>query len=449
MRFTAALPLFARAVRISTPAIDPAPGASPAIGPSKPRLLKTLGPGLITGASDDDPSGIGTYSQAGAQWGYALNWTMVLTFPLMAAVQEISARLGRTTGHGIAGLMARHAPNPVLQLTVALLFLANVVNIGADLGAMADAASLIAGGPRLPYVVAFGGLSILLQVFLQYTRYVAILKWLTLSLFAYVGALLAVGVPWREALLGMVPALQFDRGHLTMVVAILGTTISPYLFFWQAAQEVEDIHAKPRREPLLKARWQALPAFARIRADTLVGMGFSNLIAIAIMTVTAATLHASHAGEITSSAEAARALEPVAGHGAALVFALGIVGTGLLAVPVLAGSAAYAIGEARRWPVGLARQPQEARAFYLTLGLATLLGMALNFTPVNPIQALYWAAIVNGIVAVPVMVVLMRMGCSRQVMGEFAVRGVLRWLGWLATAAMALAALAMIGSWLV
>jgi NRAMP (natural resistance-associated macrophage protein)-like metal ion transporter len=422
--------------------------ASPAVGPSKPRFLRALGPGLITGASDDDPSGIGTYSQAGAQLGFAVSWTMLVTFPLMAAIQEISGRVGRTTGRGIAGIVCRHYPNWLLQSIVTLLFIANTINIGADLGAMADALKLLIGGPHLAYVFLFGVICVVMQIMLQYTRYVAVLKWLTLSLFSYVAALFAVRTPWGEALKGLlVPYVQLSGGFMTTLVALLGTTISPYLFFWQAAQEAEDTRVKPKRTPLRWARRQAPAALARIRADTLAGMAFSNLIAIAIIITTAATLHANGVTSVETSAQAAEALKPIAGEFASLIFTLGIVGTGLLAVPVLAGSAAYAVGESRRWPTGLSREPREALAFYCTLGIATGLGVVMNFTSLNPILVLYWSAVINGVVAVPVMIILMLMTSRNEIMGQFTITGWLSWLGWAATVAMAACVAGMVIGW--
>jgi NRAMP (natural resistance-associated macrophage protein)-like metal ion transporter len=422
--------------------------ASPTVGPSRPRLLSVLGPGLITGASDDDPSGIGTYSQAGAQLGFAIGWTMLATYPLMSAIQEISARIGRTTGHGIAGNIRRHYPNWLLQSVVLLLFVANTINIGADLGAMGDAVKLLAGGLPLLYVLLFGAVCVAAQIFLQYTRYVAVLRWTTLSLFAYVAALLAVRVPWGEALRGVfVPQLEFTGAFLTTLTAILGTTISPYLFFWQAAQEAEDLREDPERQPLNRTPRQAPSAIQRIRADTLTGMAFSNVIALAIIVTTAATLHASGATTVESSDQAAEALRPIAGAFASAIFTLGIVGTGLLAVPVLAGSVAYAVGEARKWPVGLARRPMEAKAFYSVIALATIVGMILNVTPIDPIKALYWSAVINGIVAVPVMAIMMLMTAERRVMGEAVVTGWLKWLGWASTAAMAAAVAGMVATW--
>ncbi|ACB24609.1 NRAMP family divalent metal transporter [Methylobacterium radiotolerans] len=420
---------------------------SPAVGPSKPRLLRVLGPGLITGASDDDPSGIATYSQAGAQLGYGLCWTMLYTLPLMAAVQMVSARIGRTTGHGIAGVLREHYPNGLLQAVVLLLLTANILNLGADLGAMADALDLLLPGPRWLYVALFSGICVYMQLVLQYARYVAVLKWLTLSLFAYLGVVIFAHVSWRDLGVALaVPHVDLSGGGLTTLVALFGTTISPYLFFWQAAEEAEDLHAFPRRRDLLHAPEQGTRALHRIEVDTLVGMSFSNLVALAIMVTTAAVLHPNGIIDIQTSAQAAEALRPLAGPFSAMVFALGIIGTGLLAVPVLAGSAAYAVGEARRWPVGFGRRILEARAFYGTVALATLVGMVISLGAVDPIRALYWSAVVNGVIAVPVMAVMMLAAARSDVMGAFAVRGPLKLLGWAATACMLLAVLAMFGT---
>jgi NRAMP (natural resistance-associated macrophage protein)-like metal ion transporter len=393
-------------------------------------FLKTLGPGLITGASDDDPSDIGTYSQAGAQLGYGIGWTMLLTFPLMAAIQEISGRVGRVTGRGIAGNVCRHYSGTLLGVVVALLFVANTINIAADLGAMVDATKLLIGGPGMVYVVGFGVISVAAQIFFDYKRYVAVLKWLTLSLFTYVGALAVAHVSWSEALSGiLLPRLIWSGDYFTTIVAILGTTISPYLFFWQASQEAEDERVDPHKRPLLKTQGEAPGEFQRIRADTIVGMAFSNLIALSIIITAAATLHAAGKTDIQTSAQAAEALKPIAGAFAEVIFALGIVGTGLLAIPVLAGSAAYAVGEGRRWPVGLARKPKQAAAFYSVLALSAAIGIALNFTAINPISALYWSAVINGVLAVPVMVLLMLMAHRAQVMKRFVITGPLYWLG--------------------
>jgi Mn2+/Fe2+ NRAMP family transporter len=423
----------------------PDPERSTAAGSSRPRLLELLGPGLITGASDDDPSGIATYSQAGAQFGFALGWTMLITFPLMVAVQEISARIGRTTGRGLAGNVERLYPAPVLYFLVALVFLANTINIGANLGAMGDASGLLVGGPRLLFVAIFAAICVVLQVFMQYTRYVAVLKWLTLVLFAYVATLFVVQVPWTEVAQGIVvPVLQGDSQYWQTVVALLGTTISPYLFFWQAAQEVEEIHEIPRRQPLLVKPRQAKGALARIRLDTLAGMALSNLVALAIIVTVAATLHRAGVTDIESSAQAAEALKPIAGEFAFALFTIGIIGTGLLSVPVLAGSAAYALGEALHWKVGLARQPAEAKAFYATIAAATVLGLALNLLNVNPIKALFWSAVINGVVAAPVIVSMMLMSSNEHVMGRFKVSGPLWYLGWATAAAMGLSVVVMV-----
>ncbi len=407
-------------------------------------FVKTLGPGLITGASDDDPSGIGTYSQAGAQLGYGIGWTMLLTFPLMAAIQEISARVGRVTGHGIAGNVRQHYSTLLLNAAVALLFIANTINIAADLGAMADATKLLIGGHGIIYVVLFGVTSVVAQIFLDYKRYVSVLKWLTLSLFAYVGALAFAHISWSQALMGvLVPHITWSTDYFTTIVAIFGTTISPYLFFWQASQEAEDQRVDVTKRPLIDKHYGARKEFHRIRADTIVGMAFSNLIALSIIVTAAATLHAAGKTDIQTSAQAAEALRPIAGIFAEVIFALGIVGTGLLAIPVLAGATAYAVGEGRRWPVGLARKPKEAAAFYAVLTLSAGIGIALNFTSINPILALYWSAVINGILAFPVMVLLMIIARHEGVMGRFVVGGPLYWLGWLSTAAMMLSVVAM------
>jgi NRAMP (natural resistance-associated macrophage protein)-like metal ion transporter len=411
--------------------------------PAKPRLLTVLGPGLVTGAADDDPSGIATYSQAGAQFGFRLGWTLILTYPLMVAIQAISARIGRTTGLGIAGNVRRHYPRQLLYGLVAALIVANICNIGADLGAMAEAARLLLPGvPAWAFLVSFAVICAGGQIFMNHKRYVAVLKWLTLSLFAYFAVLCVVHVDWNQLLLGLIwPKLDFSKDFWLMVAAILGTTISPYLFFWQAAQEVEDTKTELVREPLRRRPAQGAAALARIRLDTLIGMAISNLVALAIMATAAATLHGTQVKELDSAAQAAEALRPVAGSFAFALFALGIVGTGLLSVPVLAGSAAYAIGEARRWPVGLSRQPKQAKAFYAAIALATLSGVIANVFEVSPIKALVWAAVLNALAAVPIMVLLMRIATNSSIMGKFTISPRLRFVGWFATAVMAAASL--------
>ena len=422
------------------------PESDPVVGPSRPRLWGVLGPGLITGASDDDPSGIATYSQAGAQFGYGLSWTLLITYPLMSAVQMISARVGRTTGHGIAGVLRRHYPNWLLQSLVFLLVVANTINLGADLGAMAEAFVLVVPGPpKWLLIVFFAAACVYAQVFLQYTRYVAVLKWLTLALFAYFAAVMTTHVDAKALSEGLFwPNIIWSQDYLTTVVAVFGTTISPYLFFWQAAQEVEDIHAYRHRHRLTFAPQQGGAALRRIEIDTLVGMAFSNLVALAIVITTAATLHVNGIIDIQTSAQAAEALRPIAGEFAFLVFAIGIIGTGLLAVPVLAGSAAYALGEARKWPVGFSRKWQEAKAFYGTVALATLIGMILNFTDIDPIKALYWSAVINCIAAVPVMIAMMLIARRKDILGPFTIGRTLTALGWSAVILMGVTILGMV-----
>jgi Mn2+/Fe2+ NRAMP family transporter len=410
----------------------------------KSRLLRYLGPGLITGASDDDPSGIATYSQAGAQFGFALGWTMIVTWPLMVSIQLISARIGRTTGHGIAGVLRRYCPNWLLIGIVSLLLIANTINIGANLGAMADATRLVFGGPAHLYLVLFAGVCAAGPVWTKYARYAAILRWMTLALLAYIVTLLAVDVPWADALYRiLVPTLAWSPDYLMMIVAVFGTTISPYLFFWQASEEAEDVADIPHRKALKRKPAQGPAALERISFDTMVGMAASNIVGLAIILTAASTLHPGGITDIESSAQAAEALRPLAGPFASTLFAAGIVGTGLIAVPVLAVSAAYAIGEALRWPTGLARKPQKARAFYGMIMLATIFGAVLNFTPINPIKALVWTAVINGIVAVPVMGIMMHLATRQDVLGQFVVTGPLKWLGWLTTMVMAAAVVAM------
>jgi len=417
--------------------------ASAAVEPSRPRLLGVLGPGLISGASDDDPSAIGTYAQTGAAFGYTLCWLPLLCWPLMAVVQEISGRIGRTTGRGLAGAIGRHYPRPLLWGCVLLILFANTVALGADLGAMGDALALLVGGPRLLYVVLFAALCVGMQVFLRYTRYVSILKWTTLSLLAYFAAAILADVEWAAVARGLVPRLSTDEGWITAVVAVFGVALSPFLLFWQSAQEVEDQRVMHRREPLLRAPEQADPALRRIRLDTAVGMGVAVLVGLAIMVTAAATLHAGGTTSIGSSAQAAEALRPAAGDFAFALFALGIIGTGLLAVPVLAGSAAYAIGEAQRWPVGLSREPREAKAFYGMLAAATAAGVAFNLIGIDPMRALYWSAVVNGAAAAPLLALTVLVASRRDAMGDFTIGPVLRAAGWATVALLGASAGAM------
>lgn len=418
------------------------PAAPPARGVPKAGrvrlLLRKLGPGLITGAADDDPSGIATYSQGGAQVGFGALWTLLFTYPLMVGIQIVSARLGCVTGRGLADNIRRSYPAWLLYLLVGLLVFANTVNIAADIAAMGDAAELVSGAPSAIYEIGFAGFSLLLQIFVPYSRYVRILKWLTLALLAYVAVLFVVQVPWGEVVRHAFIPQHFTGGeYAPIIVGIFGTTISPYLFFWQAAQEVEEQRTGHGDRPLRRDPAKARQHLRRIKIDTYIGMGFSNLIAFFIMLSTAVTLHAHGIHDIETSAQAAEALRPIAGDFAFQMFALGIVGTGLLAVPVLAGSAAYAVAEAFRWPAGLDLRPGAAKGFYTIIAVSTLIGVALDFSNVAPMKALLVAAIVNGVIAVPMMVVLMRMAADRRLMGTFTITRRLKVLGWTATAVMA------------
>jgi NRAMP (natural resistance-associated macrophage protein)-like metal ion transporter len=423
-------------------------GVEPEGPPHKNKsFLRKLGPGLITGASDDDPSGIATYSQTGAQFGYGMTWLILFSYPLMIVIQEICARMGRVTGAGIAANMRRHYPRPLLFGIVSLLCLANVFNLGADLGAMGAAGQLLLGGSLLPYVIGFAALSLLLQMYIPYTRYVKYLKWLTLALFAYVITAFVAHVDWKQAARSTLwPSISFNAKYFTTLTAVLGTTISPYLFFWQASEEAEDVRNNRKEHALKRAPWEAEDQFARIRVDTYAGMALSNAVAIFIILTTAATLHAAGIRDVETSAQAAKALEPLAGRFAFGLFAVGIIGTGLLAVPVLAGSAAYGVAETFRWRASLESRPKKAKHFYGVLTAATLIGFALNFVGLNPIRALFWSAVINGVVSVPVMVVTMRMASNRKVMGEFTLPAYLRFMGWVATAVMLAASIGLFSS---
>lgn len=427
---------------------SPEPLLSPPEG-ANDSWLKKLGPGLITGAADDDPSGIATYSQAGAQFGLNTLWTLLFTFPLMVGIQIISAKIGRVSGHGLATNIRRHYPRPFLLTIIALLMGANIVNIAADVAAMGDALTLLIGGPTHIYAVGFGILSLLLQIFIPYSRYVRLLKWLTLVLLAYVGSMFALHIPWAEVARRAVwPQLSWKPEYITMVVAIFGTTISPYLFFWQASQEVEDMGNQPEARPLIEAPEQAPANFKRIKSDTLIGMGFSNIIALFIMLTTAITLNVHGVTDIQTSAQAAGALRPIAGEFAFWLFGAGIIGTGMLAIPVLAGSTAYAMAGAFSWRNSLAATPKADRAFYGIIAVATLLGVALCFAPIDPMKALFWSAVVNCVISVPIIFLMMSMASRRDIMGEFTIKAGLKILGWSCALAMALAVVAMFwGMW--
>ena len=411
------------------------------------QFLERLGPGLITGAADDDPSGIATYSQAGAQFGLAMLWSVFLTTPLMVGIQVVSARIGRVTGHGIAYNVRKHYPRPLLWFVVSLLLVANTINVAADIGAMGQALQLVVGGPSQVYDVMFAVVAVLMQLFIPYRYLSPVLKWLTLSLFAYVAVLLTVDIPWTQLVVAtLIPPLELTREYLMLLVAVLGTTISPYLFFWQASQEVEEQRATDGEEPLRGSSRGAHAQLRRIKIDTWIGMAFSNAIAFSIMLTTAVTLHNAGITDIESSAQAAEALKPIAGKFAFTLFAAGIIGTGLLAIPVLAGSAAYAVAEAMKWPIGLGRVPMKAKGFYGIITLATVIGLVIDFAPVDPIKALVWSAMLNGVVAVPIMAVMMRMAVRPEIMGTFTITPKLQRLGWFATAVMAIAVVAMLVS---
>ncbi|MGN6230708.1 MAG: NRAMP family divalent metal transporter [Trinickia sp.] len=402
--------------------------------------IRRLGPGLITGAADDDPSGIGTYSQAGAQFGYNLLWTLLLTYPLMTAIQLVSATIGRVTGKGLASNIRTHYPKWLLYGAVLLLIVANVINIAADLSAMGAAAQLLVRTPQQLNVVVLGALSVCLQIFVPYDRYARLLKWIALVLLAYVAVALIVPVKWGDVARSIVmPRFSLSSDYLTTIVAVLGTTISPYLFFWQASQEVEEMRSQPGQQPLRRVPRQAPAQMMRISFDTWVGMGVSNLIGFFIVLTAAATLHLHHI-DVKTSADAARALEPIGGRFAYALFALGIIGTGLLALPVLAGSAAYAAAGSFRWRSSLALHLSLARQFYAVIALSIAGGVMITFMHFDPIHALYWSAVINGITAVPIMAIIMLMAGSRRIMGQFAVKGLMAWGGWIATVAMAVAA---------
>ena len=420
--------------------------------PKKPRMMlfRLLGPGLVTGAADDDPSGIATYSQAGAQFGYGLLWTVFLTIPFMIAIQLVSALIGRVTGKGLAANVMEVAPRPLVLALVFLLVAANTFNIAADIAAMAEALSLVIGGLNHEHALIFAAASTLLQVFVPYRLYAPVLKFLTLALFAYVATAFTVKIPWDTALLATVwPKAQISADYFLMVVAVLGTTISPYLFFWQASQEVEEMHQGKRRRPLRELTRGGAFELDRIKIDTTVGMFFSNAIAFFIILTTASVLNAHGVTNISSATQAAEALRPLAGHFTFLLFAIGIIGTGLLAIPVLAGSAAYGVSEVFGWPATLEAKAPEAVGFYSIIAAATVIGFALGFTGINAIHMLVWSAVLNGIVAVPIMAMMMVIVSHARLMGRFRARTWLIALGWVGTAIMAIAVIALIGSSLI
>ncbi|MEO7160637.1 MAG: divalent metal cation transporter [Polaromonas sp.] len=406
-----------------------------------PSFLRHVGPGVVTGAADDDPSGIATYTQAGAQFGTGLVWTVFLSLPFMIAIQLVSARIGRVTGKGVAANLREHTPKWFLMTMVALLVIANTINIAADIAAMGEALQLVVGGGEHFHSVAFGVITVLLQVFVPYRKLAPILKWLTLFLFAYVIAVFMVQVPWGKVLYDLViPKLQWTSGYWMMIVALLGTTISPYLFFWQAAQEVEELRLKGTG---LGSEAEIRRDLRRVKRDTYTGMFFSNAVAFFIMVLGATVLYAAGIRDVTSAAQAAQALRPLAGEFAFALFAGGIIATGLLAVPVLASSAAYAVAGAFGWPEGLEWHWYEARRFYAIIAIATVVGTGLDFTSIDPMRALYWSAVINGVVAVPIMAGLMLLASKKSVMGSFTSGFKTTWFGWGGAAVMGFAVLMM------
>ena len=408
-----------------------------------PSFLRHVGPGVITGAADDDPSGIATYTQAGAQFGTGLLWTVFLSLPFMIAIQLVSARIGRVTGKGVAANLREHTPRSVLMVMVTLLVIANTINIAADIAAMGEALQLVVGGRSHFHSIAFGVVTVLLQVFVPYRKLAPVLKWLTLFLFAYVIAVFLVRVPWAQVLYDLViPKLQWTSGYWMMIVALLGTTISPYLFFWQASQEVEELRLQGCA---LGTDAEIRKDLRRVKRDTYVGMFFSNAVAFFIMVLGGVVLYAAGIRDVTSAAQAAQALRPLAGDFAFALFAGGIIATGMLAVPVLASSAAYAVAEAFGWPEGLERRWFEAKRFYAIIVVATVVGTGLDFTSIDPMKALYWSAVINGVVAVPIMAGMMLLAGKKSVMGTFTSGLKTRWFGWGGVAVMGFAVLMM--SW--
>jgi Mn2+/Fe2+ NRAMP family transporter len=406
--------------------------------------LAKVGPGLITGVADDDPSGIATYSQAGAQFGLNMLWTMPLAYPLMAAIQAMCAQIGRVTGKGLAANIKSAFPPIVLKGVVLLLLIANTLNIAADVAAMGEVAELVVGVDRHLMTAFFVLVTLLLQIFLPYHRYVFFLKWLTLSLLAYAAVLFTVNVPWGEVGLRTVwPKLTLNFGTASVIVAIFGTTISPYLFFWQASQEVEDLRAKHNAAPLLQNSAAAPAELRRIQWDTWSGMFYSNVTAYFIILATAVTLNVSGVTDIQTAAQAASALRPLAGDFAFLLFAIGIIGVGLIGVPVLAGSAAYALAEALGWKSGLEREPRKARGFYGVIAVSVLAALLIQYSPISPMKALFWSAVINGVVAVPLMVVIILIASRRSVMGAFTSSWPIVALGWIGAAVMGVAAVMM------
>jgi NRAMP (natural resistance-associated macrophage protein)-like metal ion transporter len=416
--------------------------------PLMTKIFRSLGPGLLTGAADDDPSGIATYSQSGAQLGFAQCWTMFLTTPFMVAVQIVSARIGAVTGQGLASNLKTILPRPLLLAVIVVFVLANLFNIAADIAAMGEAAQIVLGGNAHIYAVLLALACLIAQIFIPYRPYARWMKILTLVLFAYVATAFSIHISWTEVISStFIPHIAWDRDYLMMLVAVLGTTISPYLFFWQASLEVEERRLLERRkEARLASEQTVVKRFDAIVPDTWVGMALSNIIGFFIIVTTAATLHAHNVTNIGTAAQAAEALRPLAGPFAFLLFAFGIVGTGLLAIPALAGSIAYAVTELAAWRGSLGLKLERARAFYGLLGASILIGIAGAMSPLNPISMLVWSAVFNGIVAVPLMIGMMMVVTNAKIMGKFAASRLLAVFGWFATLLMGVVVVAMIAT---
>lgn len=407
------------------------------------RSFAILGPGLITGAADDDPSGISTYSVAGATYGYATLWIALLTFPLMVAIQLMCARLAMVTGRGLGAAVRIHFPRWVVWGACSILVVANVINIGADLGGMAEAAQLVTGVQPHIWIPVYALGIMALLIWSSYQLIARIFKWMTLVLFAYVLASFFAHVNWRHALaVTFVPHLDWSRGFSAVLVAILGTTISPYLFFWQAAEEVEE--ERTRHPTLAERKGTTAHELNRARADTITGMFFSNLIMYFIILTTAATLHVNGQTHITTAREAAEALRPLAGDGAYLLFTLGLIGTGMLGVPVLVGSCAYAVTEGAGWRGSMSDKPRSARKFYAVMGTAMALGGALNFFGFNAVKMLFWSAVINGLLAPPLILLVILLTSRQKVMGKHVSPPLLKFLGWATFAVMTAAAAGML-----
>jgi NRAMP (natural resistance-associated macrophage protein)-like metal ion transporter len=407
------------------------------------RFFSELGPGLITGAADDDPSGIATYSVTGATFGYGPLWTALFSFPLMVAVQLMCARLGMVTGRGLAAVIRRRYPRPVLWFACSLLIVANVINIGADLGGMGEATQMVTGVSAFWWTPVFAVVIVLLLCFTSYRQMARVLKWLTLVLFAYVITAFIARPDWAKVLHAtLIPDIQWSGAYLSVLVGILGTTISPYLFFWQAAEEVEEERCIGRNT-VAQRQGATDEELRRSRTDVLTGMFFSNLVMYFIILTTAATLHAHGLTQIDTARQAAEALRPLAGNGAYWLFTLGLIGTGMLGVPVLAGSSAYAIAEAMAWHGSLDSKPRVAPKFYAVLAVAMSVGLCLVYAGVGPVKMLFWSAVANGVLAPPLIVLIVLLTTDRTVMGNRVNPAWLRRLGWLAAIVMTAAAVCM------